>query len=58
MVGLNEWVVLVFDNRGIGSSKIPEEKKNDPYTVGDMAQDVIELVKVPFLSLRFSRERR
>lgn len=41
----------MFDNRGIGSSKIPEEKKNDPYTVGDMAQDVIELVKVRFLSV-------
>lgn len=45
------FLVLVFDNRGIGSSKIPEEKKNDPYTVGDMAQDVIELVKVRFLSV-------
>ncbi|GAA5826404.1 hypothetical protein JCM5353_008859 [Sporobolomyces roseus] len=55
-VGLIDWFpladliaekrpVLMFDNRGIGSSKIPEEKKNDPYTVGDMAQDVIELVK-------------
>lgn len=43
---MSEILVLVFDNRGIGSSKIPQEKKNEAYTVGDMAQDVIELVKV------------
>lgn len=36
--------VLIFDNRGIGSSRIPVELEDDDYTVEDMAQDVIDLV--------------
>lgn len=38
--------VLIFDNRGIGSSYIPKEKAGDTYDVHDMANDVVELVKV------------
>ncbi|GAA5953844.1 hypothetical protein JCM3765_000667 [Sporobolomyces pararoseus] len=55
-VGLIDWFplashlakqrpVLIFDNRGIGSSTIPPEKKDDPYTVDDMARDVISLIQ-------------
>ncbi|GAA5941876.1 alpha/beta fold hydrolase [Sporobolomyces koalae] len=55
-VGLIDWFplasllakerpVLVFDNRGIGSSTIPHKRKDEPYTIEDMAQDVVELVK-------------
>ncbi|GAA5968687.1 hypothetical protein JCM21900_005478 [Sporobolomyces salmonicolor] len=55
-VGLIDWLplashlaetrpVLIFDNRGIGSSHVPKEQKEHRYTVQDMADDVIELVK-------------
>ncbi|GEM11762.1 alpha/beta hydrolase [Rhodotorula toruloides] len=55
-VGLIDWMplaasianrrpVLIFDNRGIGSSYIPKEKAGDMYDVRDMANDVVELVK-------------
>ncbi|GAA6021668.1 hypothetical protein JCM11491_001352 [Sporobolomyces phaffii] len=55
-VGLIDWFplaaelaksrpVLIFDNRGIGSSTIPPDQKDNEYTVRDMAQDVVELVK-------------
>ncbi|KAL7338621.1 Alpha/Beta hydrolase protein [Rhodotorula toruloides] len=55
-VGLIDWMplaasiakhrpVLIFDNRGIGSSYIPKEKAGDTYDVHDMANDVVELVK-------------
>lgn len=36
----------IFDNRHIGFSTLPKEKQNDAYNVQDMADDVIELVKV------------
>ncbi|GAA5845901.1 hypothetical protein JCM11251_006724 [Rhodosporidiobolus azoricus] len=55
-VGLVDWLpiatelaklrpVLLFDNRGIGSSRVPPGKEDEAYTVEDMAQDVVELVK-------------
>ncbi|GAA5860642.1 hypothetical protein JCM8547_005485 [Rhodosporidiobolus lusitaniae] len=55
-VGLVDWFplatslaehrpVLVFDNRGIGSSRIPKGKEKERYDVQDMADDVVELVK-------------
>ncbi|BGP30383.1 hypothetical protein JCM10296v2_002137 [Rhodotorula toruloides] len=55
-VGLIDWMplaasiskhrpVLIFDNRGIGSSYIPKDKARDTYDVHDMANDVVELVK-------------
>ncbi|GAA5913684.1 hypothetical protein JCM6882_008718 [Rhodosporidiobolus microsporus] len=55
-VGLVDWLplaaelakhrpVLIFDNRGIGSSRAPKGKEGEKYTAGDMAQDVVELVK-------------
>ncbi|GAA5992431.1 hypothetical protein JCM10908_000812 [Rhodotorula pacifica] len=55
-VGLVDWMplagelaktrpVLIFDNRGIGSSKIPRAKESEPYNVNDMAADVARLVK-------------
>ncbi|GAA5846537.1 hypothetical protein JCM3766R1_002523 [Sporobolomyces carnicolor] len=55
-VGLIDWFplaqhlarerpVLIFDNRGIGSSTIPVEKRDQSYDIQDMAQDVIALVK-------------
>lgn len=40
--------VLIFDNRGIGSSEIPKEHLRDGYTVQDMASDVVDLIKVRF----------
>lgn len=54
-VGLVDWLplaehlaqtrpVLVFDNRGIGGSRVPPEKEDENYTCEDMAQDVIDLV--------------
>ncbi|KAG0655713.1 hypothetical protein C6P46_000747 [Rhodotorula mucilaginosa] len=55
-VGLVDWMplagelaktrpVLIFDNRGIGSSKIPQAHEAEPYDVNDMAADVARLVK-------------
>ncbi|GAA5888420.1 hypothetical protein JCM16303_005734 [Sporobolomyces ruberrimus] len=55
-VGLVDWFplashlakgrpVLIFDNRGIGSSTIPTSLKDTPYTVVDMAEDVVSLIK-------------
>ncbi|GAA5822255.1 hypothetical protein JCM10212_006128 [Sporobolomyces blumeae] len=55
-VGLVDWMplagllaksrpVLIFDNRGIGSSTIPKAKNGDAYDIEDMADDVVELVK-------------
>ncbi|BGP46357.1 hypothetical protein JCM10450v2_002199 [Rhodotorula kratochvilovae] len=55
-VGLVDWFplaealaahrpVLVFDNRGIGGSSIPVERKSEPYDVHAMAGDVVDLVK-------------
>ncbi|KAK4058575.1 hypothetical protein OIO90_000019 [Microbotryomycetes sp. JL221] len=52
-VGLVDWLplatelskfrtVLIFDNRGIGASKV---KQDEPFTMFDLAQDVIELVQ-------------
>ncbi|BGP53734.1 hypothetical protein JCM8202_005506 [Rhodotorula sphaerocarpa] len=37
--------VLIFDNRGIGSSKIPQDRANERYGVKEMADDVIRLVR-------------
>ncbi|GAA5900690.1 alpha/beta fold hydrolase [Sporobolomyces salmoneus] len=37
--------VLVFDNRGIGSSTIPASKKDEQYNVQDMANDAISLIQ-------------
>ncbi|GAA5949284.1 hypothetical protein JCM10213_006699 [Rhodosporidiobolus nylandii] len=55
-VGLLDWFplaaslaesrpVLVFDNRGIGSSRVPKAMERERYTVHDLAEDVVELVK-------------
>lgn len=55
-VGLIDWMplagelaktrpVLIFDNRGIGSSKIPQAQEAETYNVNDMAADVARLVK-------------
>lgn len=49
-------VVLIFDNRNIGGSTIPEARKDDEYTVNDMAGDVIALVKVRYCSFKSRRE--
>lgn len=38
--------VLVFDNRNIGGSTVPVERKQDVYSVEDMADDVIDLIAV------------
>lgn len=38
--------VLIFDNRGMGGSFLPKERENDDYDVKDMANDVVELIKV------------
>ncbi len=38
--------VLIFDNRGVGGSFLPKEKEELDYDVKDMANDVVELVKV------------
>lgn len=38
--------VLIFDNRGVGGSFLPKEKESDDYDVKDMANDVVELIKV------------
>ncbi|BGP14197.1 hypothetical protein JCM10213v2_002137 [Rhodosporidiobolus nylandii] len=38
-------LILVFDNRGIGSSRVPKAMERERYTVHDLAEDVVELVK-------------
>lgn len=44
-------LVLIFDNRNIGSSTAEKGKENDSYTVVDMAEDVIALIKVGILEV-------
>ncbi|KAI9591632.1 Alpha/Beta hydrolase protein [Syncephalis fuscata] len=36
----HDFQVCIFDNRGVGSSDVPDE----PFTIGDMAMDTIELL--------------
>lgn len=42
----------IFDNRDMGHSTLPTNLQNEPYDVQDMANDVIELVKVGVEDLR------
>ncbi|KAM0792617.1 hypothetical protein ACM66B_005278 [Microbotryomycetes sp. NB124-2] len=55
-VGLVDWLplatelansrpVLIFDNRNIGSSRVPKSKEQEGFTMMDLARDVIELVQ-------------
>jgi hypothetical protein len=41
----------IFDNRDMGHSTLPPALQNEPYDVQDMANDVIELIKVSFEEL-------
>ncbi|KDE04297.1 hypothetical protein MVLG_05255 [Microbotryum lychnidis-dioicae p1A1 Lamole] len=56
-VGLVDWLplaqhlgnarpVLIFDNRGMGSSKIGKGHVADAFSIRDMSMDVISIVKV------------
>ncbi|GAA6034294.1 hypothetical protein JCM8097_003829 [Rhodosporidiobolus ruineniae] len=55
-VGLVDWLplaaslaehrpLLIFDNRGIGSSIVPKRAEKEPYAVQDLARDMVELIK-------------
>jgi pimeloyl-ACP methyl ester carboxylesterase len=41
----DERPVLIFDNRGMGRSVLPEGKEKERFSMGDMADDVVLLVK-------------
>lgn len=51
---MNEWVVLIFDNRGVGGSVQPKQLQSVDYTVQDLSDDVVDLVRRYVLPSRIS----